>query len=53
MVMSVYWAQSCAGGEAEVRLASLEEPVLGKEPWETVCWGEKKLMQEELVKMLI
>lgn len=42
-----------AGGEAEVRLASLKEPVLAKEPWETVCRGEKKLMLEEPVKILI
>lgn len=42
-----------AGGKAEGRLASQEEPKLAKKQWERVCWGEIKLVPGELVKILI
>lgn len=43
--------QNHAGGEAEGRPASLEEPILAKEQWETVGWGEIRLLLKELVKI--
>lgn len=45
--------QNRGGGKEEGRPASLEEPILDKEQWETVCWGEVKLVLKELVKILI
>lgn len=40
-------------GEVEGRLACLEEPTLAKQQGETVWWGHRKLVLEEIVKILI